>query len=173
MMVQIVHASSLGSTAAIAEAIGRSLERRGHRVVVEAADAASDPRSFDACVIGSAIHAGAWLAPANAFVRGHAQALAERPVWLFSVGPLGSVSPSAVDDPDHIDGFRRAIGPRDHRIFAGAHDRRNPAIERLPRIERFVARRFIPAGDFRDWPSSERWAASIVVALGAVHELAR
>ncbi|HLO35672.1 MAG TPA: flavodoxin domain-containing protein [Candidatus Deferrimicrobium sp.] len=168
MRIQIVQASALGSTAEIADAIGRALERRGHRVVVEDAAAADDPGLFGACVIGSAVHGGHWLEPARAFVRSYAATLAERPVWLFSVGPLGVVDPSAITEPAEIDEFRRAIGPRGHQVFFGAHDRTSPAIERLPRVERFVARRFIPSGDFRDWPAIERWANRIADGLGPV-----
>lgn len=173
MKVQIVHASALGSTAGIAEAIGRVLERRGIPVVVEPAAGATDPSRFDASVIGSAVHGGQWLAAAVTFVRAHGPALAERPVWLFSVGPLGSVEPSSVDEPEEIDELRRRIGPRGHRIFFGAHDRRSPGIERLPRMERFVARRFIPSGDFRDWRAIEAWATGIAAELEPVHELVR
>ena len=35
----------------------------------------------------------------------------------------------------------------------------------LGRIERFVAKRFIPEGDWRDWPSIEAWARSIALDL--------
>ncbi len=171
MIIQIVHASALGSTSEIAAAIGRTLERRGHRIVVEPAVAAGPPDDFDACVIGSAVHGGHWLAPATTFVRAHGPALAERPVWLFSVGPLGSIDPSSISEPAELDDLRREIGPRGHVIFFGAHDRTSPAIERMPRIERFVARRFIPAGDFRDWPAIEHWAEQIANGLGPVHPL--
>ena len=168
MRIQIVQASALGSTAEIAEAVGRTLERRGHRVVVQDAALADDPGLFGACVIGSAVHGGHWLDAARDFVRRHATILAERPVWLFSVGPLGVIDPVSITDPAEIDEFRRLIGPRGHHVFFGAHDRTSPAIERLPRIERFVARRFIPSGDFRDWPAIERWANRIADGLGPV-----
>jgi menaquinone-dependent protoporphyrinogen oxidase len=173
MRVQIVFASALGSTAEIADAIGRAIERRGHQVVVEPAGSASDPSRFDACIIGSAVHGGCWLDPACDFVRGHVQGLAERPVWLFSVGPIGSIAVGPSDDPEEIDEFRRTIHPRGHQIFFGAHDRANPAIEDLSRIERFVARRFIPAGDFRDWPAIERWAGEVADALDRIPEPVR
>ena len=44
---------------------------------------------YDACVIGSAVYVGHWLDPARELVETHARALAGRPVWLFSSGPLG------------------------------------------------------------------------------------
>lgn len=173
MNIQIVHASALGSTVDIADAIGRTLHRHGHLATVEAAASAGDPGAFDAIVIGSAVHGSHWLEPATEFVRSRSAVLATRPVWLFSVGPLGVVDPTDIADPAEIDEFRRTIAPREHRIFFGAHDRTNPAIEHLPRIERFVARRFIPAGDFRDWPAIEAWAADIAAELDRVRPLAR
>ena len=50
--------------------------------------------------------------------------MAQRPVWLFSTGPLGTDGTDAtgVDlrtaaEPKEIPGFRAAIHPRDHHVF--------------------------------------------------------
>lgn len=58
-----------------------------------------------------------------------------------------------------------AIRPRDHRVFAGALDRGTLAGADLGRVERFVAERFVPDGDFRDWPAIDAWADDIARAL--------
>jgi len=44
---------------------------------------------FDAVVLGSAVYAGHWLKPARELVDRSRDALAARPVWLFSSGPIG------------------------------------------------------------------------------------
>ncbi|HET7704262.1 MAG TPA: flavodoxin domain-containing protein [Candidatus Limnocylindrales bacterium] len=165
MRILVVHASALGSTAGIAEAMGRTFGEHGLTPVIRPAERAPSPIGFDAAVIGSAVHAGHWLHSGTDYVRRHRVELAALPVWLFSVGPLGGTDPDSCADPDEISEFRRDIGPRGHRILSGAHDRSSPRIEQLPRLERFVARRFIPEGDFRDWPLIADWAASIADAL--------
>lgn len=167
MEILVIHASALGSTEGIAEAIGRTLGEHGLKPTIRPADRAPSPTGFDAAVIGSAVHAGHWLRSGTEYVRRYLVELATLPVWLFSVGPLGAVDPESCTDPAEIGEFRGAISPREHRIFAGAHDRSSATIERLPRLERFVARRFIPNGDFRDWPTIAGWAGSIAGALAA------
>ena len=44
---------------------------------------------YDAVILGSAVYAGHWLEPAADFVRRHESQLRERPVFVFSSGPLG------------------------------------------------------------------------------------
>jgi hypothetical protein len=60
---------------------------------------------------------------ATAFVMSNRDLLADRPVWLFSSGPLGTDATDAkgVDlrttaEPNEIPGFREAIHPGDHRV---------------------------------------------------------
>ncbi|GAA3775834.1 hypothetical protein GCM10022206_13160 [Streptomyces chiangmaiensis] len=43
---------------------------------------------YDAVVAGGALYAGRCHGDARRFVRRHGRALAERPLWLFSSGPL-------------------------------------------------------------------------------------
>src|SRR5262245_25089944 len=90
MRVLVAFASQRGSTRAIAHAIGARLRAAGHAADVRPAGEALDLASYDAVVLGSAIHNGLWLAAASAFAGGHCAALAARPLWLFTVGSLGS-----------------------------------------------------------------------------------
>jgi menaquinone-dependent protoporphyrinogen oxidase len=84
--------------------------------------------------------------------------LAERPVWLFSSGPLDD-QPGA--EPAQVRGFAGAIRQRGHRVFAGALD---PG--RLGSFERFVVRRVeAPDGDFRPWDEIDEWADDIAAHL--------
>lgn len=184
--VLIVHASRHGATAGIADRIGDRLRAAGLDVVVAPASDLPDPKRFDACVIGAGVYMGSWLKDGTDYLATFADTLANRPVWLFSSGPLPGSTKEPKDpaaDPIEValgpasgpgSGGRRKveelaarIGPREHRVFTGAFDPTSPP-QTLP--ERFVrlmpgADRILPVGDFRDWPAIEGWAREIASAL--------
>ena len=89
MTVLVAYASLHGSTRGIAELIARVLEERGLDVEVRGVETSPDPGTYDAVVLGSAVYRGSWMREALEFSRHHASLLADRPVWLFSSGPLG------------------------------------------------------------------------------------
>ena len=62
---------------------------RGWDAVVVPPEQVEGIDSFDAVVLGSAVYAGHWLKPARGLVERSRDALAARPVWLFSSGPIG------------------------------------------------------------------------------------
>jgi len=110
MRVLVTAASRHGSTAEIAEAIATGLTRRGADAEAIPIDEVDGLEGFDAVVLGSAIYMGRWLKPARKFAEAHAAELSQRPVWLFSSGPLGdgehlvpeveSTDPAAVHAPE-------------------------------------------------------------------------
>jgi hypothetical protein len=110
MRVLVAASSRHGATGAIAEEIGRTLAERGLDVQVTPLEDLSDVAGFDAFVVGSAIYAGRWLAPARAFVDEHGAELRSRPTWLFSSGPLGDPPKPDPDAAVKIDGLVQATG---------------------------------------------------------------
>src|SRR6186997_1721175 len=90
MNVLVVYASRHGATRGIAERIAETLAGRGLDVAVRAAKEAGEVAGYDGFVIGSAAYVGHWLGDATSFVKQHRALLAERPVWLFSSGPVGT-----------------------------------------------------------------------------------
>jgi retinol dehydrogenase-14 len=114
------------------------------------------------------------VAYASRFVRRNRAALASRPVWLFSSGPIGAMAARHEPaEPKGIAQLRRAVDPRDHRVFFGAWDRGNLERGRLGFAERIIAKRFLPEGDWRDWPEIEAWAAGIARSLAASRTVPR
>jgi len=82
---------------------------------------------------------------------------------LFSSGPLGDHVEDLEEQPRQLEHIRRAIAPRDHRMFFGALDRRV-----LSFSERMIVMAVkAPVGDFRDWDDIDTWADGIDVALHA------
>ena len=167
MTVLVAYASKHGSTQGIAERIAEKLQQMGKQAEARSVDEVADPVSYEAFVIGSAIYYGSWLKEATEWVRRHQTILAERPVWLWSCGPLGTEVQEAERQPSsgqpkEMAEFQQAIAPRDERIFFGALDHHT-----LSFPERMVAKALrAPEGDFRDWGAIEAWAADIARDLG-------
>ena len=178
MKVLVTYASKHGATKGIAERISETLERAELDVTLKPADDAGPIDAYDAFVVGSAAYMGGWMGEATTFVRRNRNALAHRPVWLFSSGPVGTELVDAkgrdqlvASRPKEFEEFARSIQPRDEHVFFGAYD---PDAEAVGMAEGFMARfmRLVPAvrnalpsGDFRDWPAIEAWAQGIAREL--------
>ncbi|MGV9628663.1 flavodoxin domain-containing protein [Streptomyces sp. NPDC003487] len=160
MNVLVAYGTTNGSTAEIAETVAQVLRKGG--LTVDAAPAASvgDVAEYDAVVIGGGLYAGRWHKDARRFVRRHRRALSERPVWLFSSGPL---DPSASErDIPPVPGVRRTadrLDARGHVTFGGCL--REGA---KGRIAGMILRNG-KGGDYRDFERIEQWAAGIAGEL--------
>ena len=162
MTVLVAYASKHGSTQGIAQRIAEQLRQLGIQAEARPLDEVWDPGSYEALVIGSAIYYGSWMKEATEWVHRNQAVLARRPVWLFSVGPLGTEVKDAEQQPKEMAEFQQAIGPREQRVFFGALDH-----QRLSFAERMVVKAVrAPEGDFRDWEAIDAWAANIARNLG-------
>lgn len=158
--VLVASASRHGATDEIAAAIGEALRRAGLRATVSSPDRVATLDGCDAVVLGSAVYVGRWLEPARRFIELHRQALAARPVWLFSSGPIGD-PPKPQEEPAEIGVLLAATGARAHRVFPGKLDRRVLGVG-----EKLVASAVrAPEGDYRPWPEIDAWAVAIARAL--------
>ena len=184
--VQIVYASRHGGTAGIAERIAEVLRSEGADVVTADAADRPDTSGFDAYVIGSGVQIGSWHREGTEFLEQNQAALATKPIWLFSSGPLPGSSMTKEETDrltlalgpkegpgsggrKRIDALSAAIHPRDHRVFYGAfnpNDHPKSMQERLVRLMP-AARRALPAGDFREWDAIDAWAREIGAELVA------
>ena len=160
MRVLITAATKHGATGEIAQVIGEALCERGLDPTVLEPERVDTVDGYDAVVLGSAVYAGHWLKPARELVARCGDALAARPVWLFSSGPIGE-PPYPPDEPYDTATLTGLLAPRGHRVFPG---RLEPS--RLSAPERAVVTAMrAPVGDFRDWPAVEAWAAGIAGAV--------
>jgi len=160
MRVLVTAASKHGATAEIAEVIGDQLTKSDIDVIVMPIGDVTAIDEYDAVVLGSAVYAGQWLAPAKDFVRAHAAEMATRPVWLFSSGPIGD-PPKPGDDPVDAAAMVSATAARAHVIFAGKLDR--SALGFAEKAITLALR--APYGDFRQWDVIRSWASGIALTL--------
>ena len=184
--IQVVYASRHGGTEGIAQCIGDALNDSGTEAVV--VDAATHPEAsgFDGYVIGSGVYMGAWLNDGLEYLERNRATLADKPVWLFSSGPLpNTVVPARSTDPienslgpldgpgsggrKKVEALAEAIHARDHRVFEGAYNPDAAPTNLIERVVRAVPaiKRVLPAGDFRPWPQIDAWARRIATDLTA------
>ena len=88
MSVLVTYATKNGGTAGLAEMIGEALRGEGIDVDVEPVSVINRVDGYEAVVLGAAVYNARWHPDARRFARRHAGALRDRPVWLFSSGPL-------------------------------------------------------------------------------------
>ena len=163
MNVVVAYASKHGSTEGIASAIAERLNEAETPAQVISVNDVSDLGTATAVVLGSAIYAGSWMKEAVEFVHRFAESLAERPVWLFSSGPLGEHVDDEEQQPRQLKEIEGIVGPVEHRVFFGALDRST-----LGFAERMIVKAVkAPDGDFRDWDEIRAWADAIASDLDA------
>ena len=160
MTILVAVASRHHSTFEIGQAIGRTLVGLGVPADVLTVEEVEGVGGYDAVVLGSGVYAGNWLPAARDFVSRCASGLTDRPVWLFSSGPMGD-PPKPAGDPSGIAAIVERIQPRGHRVFPGRLDGSDLGFGEKLVIKAVRA----PLGDFRDWPAVESWAAEIAAAL--------
>jgi menaquinone-dependent protoporphyrinogen oxidase len=161
MNVLVLSASKHGSTDEIAQAIGDLIASHGIETIVMSVDDIYDIDYYDAIVLGSAVYAGHWLKSARRFVDEHAEALASKPVWLFSSGPIGTPPHPSGNDAVDVSSIMKKINARDHWVFAGKLDK-----SKLNFTERAVILAVrAHEGDFRNWKEIHAWATTIARQL--------
>lgn len=176
MNVLVAHASRHGATAGIADRIAARLNELGIGAESHPVTDVSDAGRYDAFVIGSAAYMFHWLKEANRFVKRHRQLLADRPLWLFSSGPLGTDMIDADGQdvlvsarPKEFEELEAMLSPRGTMVFFGALNRSAPPIGLAERfLQKLPANTDgLPEGDFRDWEAIDAWADEIASALSA------
>jgi menaquinone-dependent protoporphyrinogen oxidase len=160
--VLVAYGTKNGSTAGIADLIALALHTEGLRADVRPARQVRDTTGYDAVVLGGALYAGRWHADARRFARRHAATLRDRPVWLFSSGPLDDSADRADLPPvPHAGRAARQLGARGHVTFGG---------RLTDQAKGFVARSMVRnghGGDFRNPARIATWAREIAAQLQA------
>jgi menaquinone-dependent protoporphyrinogen oxidase len=165
MNVLVAYASKRGSTEEIAGAVAQTLRDGGAEVDCLSASDVDDLDRYDAVVLGSAVYMRRWRGDARRFLRKHAKALARRPFWVFSSGPVGQPGEEnpAWLEPRKIIAQAERLGVREHVVFGG----RVPAEPHGP-LERSMVENCPPQyRDRRDWDEIRAWAVRVALELGA------
>ena len=160
MKVLVCAASKYGATSEIAQAVADVLAGKDLQVTVAPPDQVGAIEEFDAVVLGSAVYMGQWMKPVRELAERQAAALAARPVWLFSSGPVGDPAKPA-ENPVDVSKILEATKARDHRVFTGRLVRKHLSFPDRAMASAIRAQE----GDFRNWDEIRAWATSIAGTL--------
>jgi menaquinone-dependent protoporphyrinogen oxidase len=176
MKALIIYGTRGGSTAKIADEIGKVLDGQGFAVTVKNANDTRgvDAGVFDLVIVGSSVWATKWKRQATGFLKRNVKTLAGKKVALFSSG-------MAADDPEKMDYANQsiakvaakfpAIKPLALAYFGGCVNFDSPVF-----MARFMAnmmkKDFEKKGidtskpvDHRDWDAIRKWAADVAAKV--------
>lgn len=157
--VLVAYASKHGSTAEIAEVIADKMRESGLEVDCMPVRDVESLERYDAVVLGSALYLNHWRTDATRFLREQAEGLAERPLWVFSSGPVGEASTAL--EPKRIVAEIERLGAREHVVFGG----RLPSEAHGPFEQVLVRKTPTQYRDRRYWAEIRAWAARIAEAI--------
>jgi menaquinone-dependent protoporphyrinogen oxidase len=157
--ILVAYATRNGSTAGIAHAVGKELEKSGAVVAVAEIKTISSAEGYSAVVLGGPLYMGSMDGAVKTFVAKNRALLTKMPVAAFAVG-IAPKDPKPEAMGAAKEALQKAIAPLSpvsSVVFAGKLD--------LAKIN-FLMRKFmemakIPAGDFRDWDAIAAWAREL------------
>jgi len=162
--ILVAYATRYGSTQEVAEAIAATLRERGLAVDIQLM---RDVRSLDqyrAVVLGAPLYMFRWHKDAIHFLAKHREALTQRPVAIFALGPFHA-------DEKEFQGVREQLDqelakfpwltPAVIEIFGGKFD---PQKLTFPHNLVPVLKN-MPASDARDWTAIHVWASNLATEL--------
>jgi menaquinone-dependent protoporphyrinogen oxidase len=161
--ILVLYASRAGSTAEIADAIGKQLCAAGFAADVRPVDEAVTLSAYSAAIIGSAVRYGKWLPEMIEFLEREKSALRNLPTAFFTVCMKArDQSPAARSEMAQYSNAARAVlTPRAETFFAGKID-----LSTLSFLDRLAVKIVkSPIGDLRDWNAIRTWADGLKAVL--------
>ncbi len=157
--VLVAYATKSGSTAEIAQAIGKELESPEVQVTVIEMKQVSSLEGYDAVVLGAPLYMGKVLKECAVFADRYHETLCSMPVAAFAVG-IAPVEPRSGSVEEALQKLAAALGPVkpvSSIVFAGKLDAAGLSFI----YRKMVSLLKVPSGDFRDWTAISEWARSL------------
>lgn len=163
--ILVAYASRAGSTAEVAQAIGRTLIEQGMEADIVPVEQVTNLTPYQAVVVGSAIRAAHWLPEAMKFMQGYRVELARKPFAMFTVCITLAMSNSEqyrAAVREWTAPVRALVTPCREGLFAGMLDfKKLPLNFETLRLRATVAMGIFPKDDRRDWNAIRSWAESL------------
>jgi menaquinone-dependent protoporphyrinogen oxidase len=161
--ILVAYASKKGSTAEIAQAIGKEIRTAGHFVDITEIKSVSSLNGYNAVVIGGPFYMGT-VTDMGKFIGRYRGALIRLPVAAFAVGvaPLGKDPADKENAMKKLQQTLEPLTPVAMTIFAGKVD---PS--KLSWLQKWMTEKAkSPVGDFRDWTAIAAWARELPAKMG-------
>jgi menaquinone-dependent protoporphyrinogen oxidase len=164
--ILVAYGTWAGSTAEVADAMGKTLAEGGAKVDVKPVESVKSLAGYQAVVIGSAIRIGKVKPEVLAFVKNHQSELKGIPIAYFVVCmTMKDNTPENHKTADaYLDPLRELVKPVDVGLFAGKMDYSKLGLFARIAVKYFVK---VPEGDFRDWNAIETWSKALLPKLTA------
>jgi menaquinone-dependent protoporphyrinogen oxidase len=157
-------ATRYGSTQEVAEAIAATLRESGLAVDCQPMKEVRSLEGYGGVVLGTPLYVFRWLKDAKSFLSRHRQALTQRPVAVFALGPTNDVPKDWEEARSQLDKELAQftwLTPVAIEIFGGKFD---PAKLSFP-YNLVPGLNKMPASDIRDWTAIRAWASSLAAKL--------
>lgn len=166
--ILVAYESQYGSTAEVADDIGRTLGDAGNDVDVRHVGDVDSVAGYDLVVVGAAIQYDNWMPGAADFVRTHRGQLATTPVaFFFTCLALSEPGESATQSANSYERKIRSVAPELDPLgvgrFAGVLDySRMTPVTCISRI--LLTLRGAEAGDHHDWGQIRSWTKNLTAS---------
>ncbi len=158
--ILLAYATRYGSTQEVAETITTALRQAGLKVDIQPMREVKTLDDYDAVVLGAAIYSTKWHPDAHQFLSQHQEALRQRLVVIFALGPLSNSDTAMRNSRRQLDKELAKypwLKPVAVEMFAGKYDPSKPGLGFFERL--------LPARDRRDWDAIRAWANALPAQL--------
>ncbi len=162
--VLVAYATQYGSTQEVAEAVASTLRERGLAVDIQPMRDVRSLEQYRAVVLGAPLYLFHWHKDALHFLARHREALTQRPVAIFALGPIHTEEKEFQGAREQLDKELAKfpwLRPEAIAIFGGKFDP-----QKLTFPHNLVpALKNMPASDIRDWTAIRAWASDLAAQV--------
>jgi len=168
LRILIAYVSGYGSTAEVAQEMGKHLTEGGISVTVSPLPHIDNLAQYDAVIIGGAIRYDRWMPVAREFVKKHESHLAKIPVaYFFNCLALARRTEETENKANQyahqLMALTDQVKPLSIGRFAGVLD-----YTKMPFFLRMIFKVFgsivgLQEGDYRDWQAIHQWTKDVEV----------
>lgn len=162
--ILVAYATRYGSTQEVAEVVATTLREKGLEVAIQPMRDILSLEGYHAVVLGAALYMNHWHKDALHFLSRYYEALTERPVAIFALGPIHTDEKEWQGAREQLDKELEKfpwLTPIALEIFGGKFD---PAKLRFP-YNLLPGLKNMPVSDVRDWTAIRAWASDLATKL--------